>query len=94
LYDGSGDQKHCYGQVVKIRFVDPLTATIKLGEHFGLFDKKPQVQVNIQQNEFYLKSDAELDYFIEHGCWPGDNAKQVGSGTTGDGGQGVGGKAS
>jgi len=90
LYDGSGDQKHCYGQVVKIRFVDPLTATIKLGEHFGLFDKKPQVQVNIL-NEFYLRSKEELRYFIQHGKWPEPESgpRQIGSGTTSPGGQGT-----
>jgi len=59
LYEGEGEQKHAFGLRRKVRLIDKLAVRSKLGEHFGLFDKKPQVQVNIL-NEFYLRSKEEL----------------------------------
>ena len=86
LDEGEGEQKHAFGLLRKVRLIDKLAVLSKLGEHFGLFDKKPQVQVNIL-NEFYLRSKEELRCFIQHGKWPepGTEPRQIGSGTTSSG---------
>ena len=41
LYEGEGDQKHCFGQHRKIRTSNPIAALKLLGQHFGLFPTSP-----------------------------------------------------
>jgi hypothetical protein len=41
LYEGEGDQKHCFGQLRKVRLVNPVAPLTRLGEHLGLFQPSP-----------------------------------------------------
>jgi hypothetical protein len=41
LYEGEGDQKHCFGQLRKVKLVNPVQPLTKLGEHLGLFQPSP-----------------------------------------------------
>jgi len=71
LYEGDGDQKHLFGQLRKIRTTDQIAALKALGQHFGLFPTAPApVQQNNFQQNIYLRSPEDLDWFIAHGKWP------------------------
>jgi hypothetical protein len=85
LYEGEGDQKHLFGQLRKIRTSDQIAALKALGQHFGLFPTAPApVQQNNFQQNIYLRSPEDLDWFIAHGKWPElpDNTDQGRSGQT------------
>jgi hypothetical protein len=48
LYEGEGDQKHCFGQLRKVRLVNPVAPLTKLGEHLGLFQPSPLVGAEVK----------------------------------------------
>jgi hypothetical protein len=71
LYEGESEQKHIFGQLRKIKTSDQIAALKALGQHFGLFPTAPPpVQQNNFQQNIYLRSPEELDWFIAHGKWP------------------------
>jgi hypothetical protein len=90
LYEGEGEQKQLFGQLRKIRTSDQIQALKLLGQHFGLFPTSPvYVQQQNIQNNLYLRSEQELEYFIENGEWPDEtNPRQIGPGSQGNGGGG------
>ena len=92
LYEGEGEQKHCFGQLRKIRTSDQIAALKLLGQHFGLFPTAPIfVQQNNIQNNLYLRTEEELQYFVENGEWPNDtNPRQIGPASPSDGSGGPG----
>jgi hypothetical protein len=79
LYEGDGEQKHCFGQLRKIRTSDQIAALKALGQHFGLFPSNPppMQQNNILMN-IYLRSEEDLRYFLAHGEWPPDSEADPG----------------
>jgi phage terminase small subunit len=69
LYEGEGEQKKCFGQLRKVRLVDRLAATIKLGEHFGTFKQRPELEVEIG-GKFSNRSTEELRFRLRFHRWP------------------------
>jgi phage terminase small subunit len=68
LYDGSGDQKHAFGQLRKIRLVDAGINLERLGRYLGLFKDRLQIE---PKDEFAGRTKEELHYYATHdGQWP------------------------
>lgn len=80
LYEGSGDQAHCFGQLRKLRLIDRLMATIKLGEHFGTFKQRPELEVEITR-KYAGKTDEELRFRLKFRRWPEPGEIPVGGGS-------------
>ena len=92
LYEGEGDQKHRVGQLRKVKLVDRLAATVKLGEHFGSFKQRPELEVEVTRkfaDKFADKSNEELEFRIKFQRWPEPGEISVGGGSTSSGGLGT-----
>ncbi len=66
LYEGSGDQKHAFGQLRKMKLVDAGQNLERLGRYLGLFKDRHL----IQKDEFDGRTPEELRYFAQNGKWP------------------------
>lgn len=79
LYEGSGDQKHAFGMLRKVKLADAGQNLERLGRYLGLFKDR----VVIEDDEFKNRTPEELRYYASHNCqWPdrpgGDNSTPQG----------------
>lgn len=81
LYEGTGDEKHAFGQLRKIRLANPKDSLELLGRHLGLFKDR----LVIEKDEFEGRSAEELRYFAANGKWPDKPTRDGGTPQAGAG---------
>ena len=67
LYEGTGDQKHAFGQLRKMKLARKAQSRELLGRYLGIFKDSLEIK---SKDKFDGRTPEELRYYAEHGEFP------------------------